>query len=63
MLEFYLKLNKLFNKQKGTGSVEEIGKGKGKYFTVNVPLQMGITDEIYFHLFSKFVFFVKLNYF
>ncbi len=39
----------------GTGSVEEIGKGKGKYFTINVPLQMGITDEMYFHIFSKFV--------
>lgn len=37
----------------GTGSLDESGKGNGKYFTVNVPLQSGIDDEMFFELFSK----------
>ena len=31
----------------GTGSIEDIGLGKGKYYSVNVPLLDGIRDPEY----------------
>lgn len=35
----------------GTGAVDEIGIGEGKYYSVNVPLQAGITDTSYAKIF------------
>jgi histone deacetylase 1/2 len=35
----------------GTGGVNEKGAGKGKYYSVNVPLDAGITDEAYLEIF------------
>jgi acetoin utilization deacetylase AcuC-like enzyme len=37
----------------GTGSLDELGKDKGKYYTVNVPLLSGIDDGMFFQVFSK----------
>lgn len=37
----------------GTGSLDECGKGNGKYYTVNVPLSSGVNDEMFYELFSK----------
>jgi len=37
----------------GTGSFEEIGDGKGKGYTVNVPLQPGAGDDEYIMIFQK----------
>ena len=37
----------------GTGAKEEVGYGKGKYYSVNVPLKDGITDENYQSVFDK----------
>ena len=31
----------------GTGSLESVGEGVGKFYTVNVPLKRGITDMDY----------------
>lgn len=31
----------------GTGALDSIGEGIGKYFSVNVPLKRGITDQVY----------------
>lgn len=31
----------------GTGTQEDKGMGKGKYYTINVPLKDGITDEAF----------------
>lgn len=36
-----------------SGSLDDIGIDKGKYFTVNVPLNEGITDEKYVTLFHR----------
>jgi len=36
-----------------SGSLVEIGMDKGKYYTVNVPLKEGITNEKYVALFHK----------
>lgn len=36
-----------------SGSLDDIGTDKGKYFTVNVPLKEGITDQKYITLFHK----------
>jgi histone deacetylase 1/2 len=36
----------------GTGDVKDIGHGDGKYYSLNVPLNAGIDDETYFHLFK-----------
>ncbi|MCX7678308.1 MAG: histone deacetylase [Spirochaetes bacterium] len=37
----------------GTGSEREIGKGKGKGYTLNVPLEPGTTEREYLHAFRK----------
>ncbi|XP_068104145.1 histone deacetylase 8 isoform X2 [Hyperolius riggenbachi] len=34
----------------GTGDVTDIGLGKGRYYSVNVPLQDGITDDKYYQV-------------
>uniref|UniRef100_A0A6B2L521 Histone deacetylase n=1 Tax=Arcella intermedia TaxID=1963864 RepID=A0A6B2L521_9EUKA len=39
----------------GTGDIDEIGKGDGKYFSLNVPLKSGITDTQYAMLFRPIV--------
>ena len=36
----------------GTGSLQEVGFGAGKYTTINVPLDNGIGDEAYMSLFK-----------
>lgn len=36
----------------GTGNMDEIGSGLGKYYSVNVPLRDGIDDESYVELFK-----------
>lgn len=36
----------------GTGDIQDIGYGKGKYYSVNVPLDDGIDDESYQYLFK-----------
>lgn len=36
----------------GTGDVRDIGYGKGKYYSLNVPLDDGIDDESYHSLFK-----------
>ena len=36
----------------GTGDIRDIGYGKGKYYSVNVPLRDGIDDESYKSIFE-----------
>jgi len=48
--KIYCKIN---DKNKGTGHLEDIGKGNGKYFTVNAPLKGGIDNTMYNEIFSK----------
>ena len=40
----------------GTGFVDEIGSGKGKGFTVNLPLEAGTGDKAYELIFDKIIF-------
>jgi len=40
----------------GTGSVDEIGEGKGKGFTVNLPLEVGTGDKAYELIFDEIIF-------
>ncbi|KAG9015814.1 histone deacetylase (class I) Clr6 [Tulasnella sp. JGI-2019a] len=48
-----------FHKQKdyfpGTGRMEDVGKGKGKGYSVNVPLLNGVTDEEYQSIFEPVI--------
>ncbi|KAG4301205.1 hypothetical protein PCK1_002515 [Pneumocystis canis] len=39
----------------GTGSIEDIGIGKGKYYSVNIPLKDGIDDESYESVFKPII--------
>jgi len=39
----------------GTGSVEEIGRGKGLGYTINIPLKPGADDAQYVKIFRKIV--------
>ncbi|KAG4301266.1 hypothetical protein PCK1_002576 [Pneumocystis canis] len=39
----------------GTGSIEDIGIGKGKYYSVNIPLRDGIDDESYESVFKPII--------
>jgi len=45
-----------FHKQKdyfpGTGRMEDVGRGKGKGYSVNVPFLNGVTDEDYQSVFE-----------
>lgn len=36
----------------GTGNIDEIGIGKGKYYNLNIPLFEGITDTDYIQIFT-----------
>jgi histone deacetylase 1/2 len=36
----------------GTGSLHEVGYGRGKHYSLNVPLKAGIDDESYHSLFK-----------
>lgn len=40
----------------GTGFTNEIGKGKGEGFTVNIPLPPGASDDSYQYVFEEIVF-------
>ncbi|XP_078617821.1 histone deacetylase 8-like [Branchiostoma floridae x Branchiostoma japonicum] len=39
----------------GTGDIQDTGMGRGRYYTVNVPLRDGIQDSQYFSVFNKVV--------
>jgi acetoin utilization deacetylase AcuC-like enzyme len=39
----------------GTGSHDEVGSGKGKGYTINVPLSYGMGDTDYVHVFEEIV--------
>jgi acetoin utilization deacetylase AcuC-like enzyme len=39
----------------GTGSADEVGRGAGKGFTVNVPIEVGAVDEDYHAVFTEIV--------
>lgn len=38
----------------GTGDVSDVGLGKGRYYSVNVPIQDGIQDEKYYHICERY---------
>jgi histone deacetylase 1/2 len=46
----------------GTGDIRDIGHGKGKYYSVNVPLRDGIDDESYHSIFQPIINHVMLWY-
>ena len=46
----------------GTGSLQEIGQGKGEGYTINVPMQAGSTDASYVNIFRKILEPVALEY-
>lgn len=37
----------------GSGDIRDVGMGKGKYYSLNVPLKEGICHENYIKLFSE----------
>jgi len=46
----------------GTGSLQEIGQGKGEGYTINVPMRAGATDASYVNIFRKILEPVALEY-
>ncbi|KAJ7394883.1 Histone deacetylase 8 [Desmophyllum pertusum] len=46
----------------GTGSSFDVGLGKGKYYSVNVPLKDGITDKPFIEIFSRVMSEVKMRF-
>lgn len=36
----------------GSGNVDDVGHGRGRYYSVNLPLQDGMTDVLFFSLFK-----------
>lgn len=46
----------------GTGSAQEIGRGQGEYYTINVPLSMGAGDAVFVKIFRKILQPVALEY-
>lgn len=39
----------------GSGDIDEIGEGKAKYFTINVPFKPGVTDQQYTKVFDSII--------
>ena len=37
----------------GTGAVTDIGTGRGRHHSINIPLQEGVTDQMYRHVFCS----------
>jgi len=37
----------------GTGTIEDVGHGKGRFYTLNFPLKDGVTDETYVYIFEN----------
>ncbi|XP_071819711.1 histone deacetylase 8-like [Apostichopus japonicus] len=46
----------------GTGSVEDVGFGRGRYHCVNVPLEDGITDVVFYTVVKRVMFEVQKAY-
>ena len=46
----------------GTGWLNEIGEGKGKYFTINIPLPQYSSDDILIEALSKIIPAIKQKY-
>lgn len=46
----------------GTGSLEEVGEGIGKFYSINVPLKPGLDDVAYIDLFKKVMTRVMVSY-
>ena len=46
----------------GSGWANEIGEGKGKYFTINVPLPSYSSDDIFIDILSKIIPVIKEQY-
>ena len=40
----------------GTGFIEEVGRGKGEGFAVNIPLSPGASDDSYQYVFEQIIF-------
>jgi histone deacetylase 1/2 len=39
----------------GTGAVSDVGHGRGKYYSVNVPLEDGIDDDAFLYIFKPII--------
>lgn len=37
----------------GTGAINDVGEGDGKFYALNIPIRPGCTDESYRFLFPK----------
>lgn len=46
----------------GTGSIEDIGIGKGKNYSVNIPLKDGIDDASYESIFKPVKYLLLFNF-
>lgn len=38
----------------GTGNVEDVGFGRGRYYSVNIPLEDGVTDVVFYTVFKRY---------
>lgn len=39
----------------GTGDISDIGTGEGRFYALNVPLDEGITDDLFSDLFKTII--------
>jgi acetoin utilization deacetylase AcuC-like enzyme len=46
----------------GTGWVNKIGEGRGKYFTINIPVPPYTSDDIFVDILSKIIPVIKVRY-
>ncbi len=46
----------------GTGWINEIGEGRGKYYTINIPLPPYTSDDIFIDILSKMIPIIKEQY-
>ena len=40
----------------GTGQASDVRKGKGRYYSINMPYKPGITDKQFIYLFERYIY-------
>ena len=41
----------------GSGNISDVGKGKGRYYSLNIPLKEGMDDAGYSYIFERYEIF------
>ena len=46
----------------GSGNISDVGKGRGRYYSLNIPLKEGMDDTGYSYIFERYEFWNNNKY-